>query len=127
MDKHYSEKRNFERTPEPKPTEGASYDQGAIFVVHRHEARRLHHDLRISCEGALSSWAIPKGFSYNPKDKRLAVRTEDHPLEYKRFEGVIPSGEYGAGTITLWDTGAYSLVIEEKSPFNQGFIHKSLC
>ncbi len=106
----YSRKRDFARTPEPKPASAAT--DGRTFVVHRHEARRLHYDLRIRAGGVLASWAVPKGFSYDPKDKRLAVRTEDHPLEYEEFQGVIPRGEYGAGTMQIWDGGSYSLVKE---------------
>lgn len=77
------------------------------FVVHRHEARRLHYDLSLEAQGVLLSWAVPKGFSYNPAYKRLAVHTEDRPLEYQHFEGVILKGEYGAGTMTIWDLGVY--------------------
>ncbi len=102
----YRKKRDFERTPEPPPDSGA--ERGTrTFVVHRHEARNLHYDLRLSMEGVLKSWAVPRGFSYDPKVKRLAVRTEDHPLMYETFEGVIPKGEYGGGTMTIWDRGRY--------------------
>jgi bifunctional non-homologous end joining protein LigD len=102
----YEKKRDFERTPEP-PAQRPRRKQGAppIFVVHRHEARRLHYDLRLERDGVLLSWAVPKGFSYDPADKHLAVRTEDHPLEYEDFHGVIPKGEYGAGTMQIWDRG----------------------
>ncbi|MGH9337739.1 MAG: DNA polymerase ligase N-terminal domain-containing protein, partial [Vicinamibacteria bacterium] len=105
----YREKRDFERTPEP-PAETASVDsERRAFVVHRHEARRLHYDLRLEMAGVLKSWAVPRGFSYDPTVKRLAVRTEDHPLMYETFEGVIPRGEYGGGTMTIWDRGRYEL------------------
>lgn len=103
----YGRKRDFTRTPEPEPGRGKS--GGNTFVVHRHEARNLHCNLRIQAEGVLASWAVPKGFSYAPSDKRLAVRTEDHPLEYTSFEGAIPKGQYGAGTMRIWDTGEYEL------------------
>ena len=101
----YGEKRDFERTKEPPPKKPKTRRGQPVFVVHRHEARRLHYDLRLERGGVLLSWAVPKGFSYDPADKHLAVRTEDHPLEYEHFSGVIPKGEYGAGTMTIWDRG----------------------
>ncbi len=105
----YRRKRDFRKTAEPAPAKRPRIEAGGTlrFVVHRHEARRLHYDLRLEAEGVLLSWAVPKGFSYDPADKRLAVHTEDHPLEYEHFEGVIPKGEYGAGTMTIWDHGVY--------------------
>ena len=103
----YREKRDFARTPEPQPGAAADCDWsgGAPFVVHRHAARGLHFDLRLGVDGALASWAVPKGFSYDPSQKRLAIRTENHPLEYLSFEGVIPVGQYGAGAMAIWDRG----------------------
>jgi bifunctional non-homologous end joining protein LigD len=108
----YRAKRDFARTPEPRPQEVSPLEEPGLprFVVHRHEARRLHYDLRLSMAGVLKCWAVPRGFSYDPKDKRLAVHTEDHPLSYEEFEGVIPKGEYGAGTMTIWDRGRYRVV-----------------
>jgi bifunctional non-homologous end joining protein LigD len=103
----YRRKRDFAKTPEPKPEESKA--EGNRFVVHRHEARSLHYDLRIEAGGALACWAVPKGFSYLPEDKRLAVRTEDHPLMYESFEGSIPKGQYGAGTMRIWDAGTYQV------------------
>ncbi len=108
----YGRKRDFRRTPEPPP-DTARKPGNSLFVVHRHEARNLHYDLRIQADGVLACWAVPKGFSYFPGDKRLAVRTEDHPFDYKDFEGAIPRGQYGAGTMKIWDTGTYIL---RKSP-----------
>lgn len=108
----YRAKRDFRKTPEPAPAEPekpAGETLGGRFVVHRHEARRLHYDLRLEMEGVLKSWAVPKGLSGVPEDKHLAVRTEDHPIEYIDFDGVIPKGEYGAGTMTIWDRGSYEL------------------
>ncbi len=107
----YRRKRDFKKTPEPQPEVGPA--GGNRFVVHRHEARNLHYDLRIEAGGVLACWAVPKGFSYAPADKRLAVRVEDHPLLYSDWEGTIPKGHYGAGTMQIWDHGTYEV---RKSP-----------
>ena len=111
----YREKRDFARTPEPPP-EDTHRPASAAFVVHRHEARRLHYDLRLEMGGVLKSWAVPRGFSYDPTVKKLAVRTEDHPLAYTEFDGVIPKGEYGGGTMTIWDRGRYELLKADDGP-----------
>ncbi len=107
----YRQKRDFAATPEPAG-DGALRRGDDVFVVHRHEARQLHYDLRLEQGGVLTSWAVPRGFSYAPAEKRLAVRTEDHPLAYEHFSGRIPKGQYGAGTMTIWDRGTYRLVKE---------------
>jgi len=104
--KEYRSKRNFKKTPEPKGKKGLS-DKKVIFVVQKHYARRLHYDFRLQVGKKLLSWAVPKGISKSPADKRLAVHTEDHPLEYADFSGEIPEGEYGAGKVIIWDKGSY--------------------
>ena len=103
--KTYRAKRKFDKTSEPRGGTGAA--RGALYLIQKHDARRLHYDFRLELDGVLLSWAVTRGPSYNTTDKRLAVRTEDHPLEYGRFEGTIPDGNYGAGTVMLWDTGTW--------------------
>jgi DNA ligase D-like protein (predicted 3'-phosphoesterase) len=104
----YRNKRRSQRSPEPRGRRQKESRHTPHFVVQHHTASSDHYDFRLEIDGVLASWAVPKGPSTNPKDKRLARRTEDHPLEYETFEGVIPAGEYGAGEVIVWDRGTYT-------------------
>jgi bifunctional non-homologous end joining protein LigD len=115
----YRAKRDFRATPEP-PAEHAASGAALRFVVQEHHARRLHYDLRLELDGVLKSWAVPKGPSLVVGERRMAVRTEDHPLAYADFEGTIPPGQYGAGTMTIWDRGLWMPVGDAREGLRKG-------
>ncbi|MFW6149603.1 MAG: DNA polymerase ligase N-terminal domain-containing protein [Atribacterota bacterium] len=105
--KKYQQKRNFDTTPEPQKRKKETKEYRNIFVVQKHKSSHLHYDFRIEIGGVLVSWAVPKGPSIDPKKKQLAIRVEDHPLEYAHFEGKIPEDQYGGGIVIIWDQGQY--------------------
>lgn len=133
----YEAKRDFAKTPEPRPNRDDSSSQtgepegkkkGLAFVVQKHDATRMHYDVRLEIDGRMASWAVPKGPSFDPAVKRLAVETEDHPMEYNEFEGRIPEGEYGAGDVLVWDRGTYETIPPgaERAMREKGHLHVRL-
>jgi DNA ligase D-like protein (predicted 3'-phosphoesterase) len=126
----YKEKRDFRKTDEPKGGKQKSEGDEPIFVIQKHDASNLHYDLRIEIDGTLKSWSVPKGPSTDPSEKRMAIPTEDHPLDYADFEGVIPEDAYGGGTVMIWDKGTFENLKEDddgapmelKESFKKGMV-----
>lgn len=109
----YNRKRRFDVTPEPTGKQGQARREQREFVIQKHRASRLHYDFRLEHDGVMLSWSVPKGPSLDPSVRRLAMQTEDHPIEYNQFEGVIPEGEYGGGTVMIWDRGTWEPEVED--------------
>src|SRR5499426_3069435 len=118
----YRKKRNFKTTPEPEGKLVKREGGERAFVIQKHAARRLHYDFRLELNGVLLSWAVPKGPSLDPNDKRLAMHVEDHPLEYGDFEGVIPPKQYGAGTVMVWDRGTWTPKTDPAEGYKRGHL-----
>ncbi len=123
----YQEKRDFTKTAEPQGKTKKKSSK-TVFVVQEHDATRLHYDFRLEVDGVLKSWAVPKGIPLEQAEKHLAVETEDHPLEYAKFEGKIPQGQYGAGKVKIWDSGDYKNIrkLDMKKSYEQGQIEVNL-
>lgn len=123
----YKVKRNFRQTAEPKPRRAKRHASRLLFVIQKHAASRLHYDFRLEMDGVLKSWAVPKGLPITRGERRLAVHVEDHPFDYARFEGTIPEGNYGAGTVMVWDIGEYEVKgVEPRQALKEGKIHLTL-
>lgn len=121
----YKKKRDFKKTPEPSPKIKKTPQKKLIFVVQKHHATHLHYDFRIEMNGVLKSWAVPKGVPGKPGIRHLAINTEDHPMEYARFHGVIPEGEYGAGLVEIWDHGTFENIKKDKKTGDEISLKKS--
>lgn len=117
----YNKKRDFSKTQEPKDSGNANSDGDQIFVIQKHQATNLHYDFRLEIDGVLKSWAIPKGPSTDPDDKRMAIPTEDHPMAYAKFEGNIPEDQYGGGTVMIWDQGTYKDVSNDSESISKAY------
>src|SRR3954463_264358 len=123
--RRYDQKRDFNKTAEPAGKSGSprtARTRKLIFVIQKHAARRLHWDFRLEWQGTLRSWAVPKGPSLDPADKRLAVEVEDHPVSYAKFSGDIPKGQYGGGHVDIWDSGTWEPLIEPDKAFGKGHL-----
>jgi bifunctional non-homologous end joining protein LigD len=121
----YKKKRDFKQTAEPAGAVKTAKNK-LIFVIQRHKASHLHYDFRLEMEGVLKSWAVPKGPSLNPEDKRLAMMVEDHPYDYKDFKGTIPEGNYGAGIVEIWDKGTYTALTDDKDADDEKLLKAGL-
>jgi DNA ligase D, 3''-phosphoesterase domain len=118
----YGRKRDFKKTPEPPPEVAKNRKHILSYLIQKHDATRLHYDFRLELDGVLLSWAVTKGPSLDPANKRLAVRTEDHPLSYGTFEGTIPQGQYGGGTVMLWDEGSWEPKEDPRAGLKKGHL-----
>ena len=118
--RRYRDRRDFRRTPEPRGRAASRHRRPLRYAVQKHDARRLHHDLRLELDGVLKSWAVPRTPPLRPGDKVLAVQTEDHPIDYAGFEGVIPKGQYGGGTVMLWDRGTWEADGDARADLERG-------